>query len=427
MPGWYSFCGLEPHSKQSPKAITDTNDLRFEYNRTASSKTVSLPYQYIDVKKNVYNGSITLAPYTSAVLIKNGAVSGNQAPTANAGSDQTITLPTSSVNLSGSGSDPDGSISSYAWTKVSGPSAGTITSAGTAATTVTAMAQGVYKFQLKVTDNGGSTDLDTVQITVNAAGGGTLLPAVNPANTVNGLNYSYYEAPVYLLLPIFANLPPIKTGTGSNFDLSPHNRANEFSFNFTGYVNVPADGQYTFYTNSDNGSNLYIDNVLVVNNDGNHPVVEKSGTIGLKAGKHAISVGYFQAYGGTSLLVSYSGPGVSKQAIPSSALYRVSTTGNLVGFSNASPTISAENPVGLKAFPNPFSNSVVVNLTGDAGEYKLQLVDALGKVVWTKTSTKTAGDYEQTINTSNLERGIYFLRIIQNNSDKATIKLIKIK
>src|SRR5258705_530548 len=93
----------------------------------------------------------------------------NIAPTANAGADQSITLPTSTVSLSGSGTDADGTISSYSWTKVSGPASGTITSAGSAATTVTGMAQGVYKFQCKVTDNSAATDLDTMQVTVNAA------------------------------------------------------------------------------------------------------------------------------------------------------------------------------------------------------------------------------------------------------------------
>src|SRR5258705_420880 len=93
----------------------------------------------------------------------------NIAPTANAGADQSITLPTSTVSLSGSGTDADGTISSYSWTKVSGPASGTITSAGSAATTVTGLAQGVYQFQLKVTDNSGATDLDTMQVTVNAA------------------------------------------------------------------------------------------------------------------------------------------------------------------------------------------------------------------------------------------------------------------
>ena len=53
----------------------------------------------------------------------------NIAPTANAGTDQSITLPTSTISLSGSGTDPDGTISAYNWTKISGPSAGTITNA----------------------------------------------------------------------------------------------------------------------------------------------------------------------------------------------------------------------------------------------------------------------------------------------------------
>ena len=50
----------------------------------------------------------------------------NIPPVANAGIDQTITLPTNIVLLNGSGTDADGTIVSYAWTKISGPSAGTI-------------------------------------------------------------------------------------------------------------------------------------------------------------------------------------------------------------------------------------------------------------------------------------------------------------
>jgi ribosomal protein L14 len=90
----------------------------------------------------------------------------NQLPTANAGSDIVITLPTNSTTLSGSGTDPDGTISSYGWTKVSGPAAGTIGSASSATTTLNGLVLGVYKYQLKVTDNNGATDTDTVQVTV---------------------------------------------------------------------------------------------------------------------------------------------------------------------------------------------------------------------------------------------------------------------
>ena len=51
--------------------------------------------------------------------------------------------------------------------------------------------------------------------------------------------------------------------------------------------------------------------MFVVNNDGLHAAIEKSGTIGLKAGKHAISVGYIQAGVDKSLDVRYAGPGAS--------------------------------------------------------------------------------------------------------------------
>ena len=91
----------------------------------------------------------------------------NNPPTANAGPNQTITLPTNFVILSGSGTDTDGSIVAYLWTKVSGPAAGTITNPTTAATSVTGLTQGVYQFELRVTDNGGAFGRDTVQVTVN--------------------------------------------------------------------------------------------------------------------------------------------------------------------------------------------------------------------------------------------------------------------
>ena len=115
----------------------------------------------------------------------------NILPTANAGTDQSITLPINTVSLTGTGTDTDGTISSYSWTQISGPASGTITNANSASTTVTALTQGVYQFQLKVTDNDGATAVSNVQITVNAA---NILPTANagtnqaitlPINTVS--------------------------------------------------------------------------------------------------------------------------------------------------------------------------------------------------------------------------------------------------
>jgi len=87
---------------------------------------------------------------------------------ANAGADKTITLPTSSLSITGSGSSSAGSISSYAWTKTGGPGA-TMSGQNSATLNLSALVQGSYTFQLKITDVAGNTDTDNVVVTVNAA------------------------------------------------------------------------------------------------------------------------------------------------------------------------------------------------------------------------------------------------------------------
>ena len=109
----------------------------------------------------------------SVTITVNPAV--NQPPIANAGSSQTIILPTSSANLNGSASyDPDGTIASYSWTEVSGPSTASITNVNTATPSVNGLQAGLYTFQLTVTDNSGATGNAQVKITVSAA----ILPPV---------------------------------------------------------------------------------------------------------------------------------------------------------------------------------------------------------------------------------------------------------
>ena len=103
------------------------------------------------------------------------AAAANQAPTANAGAAQTITLPTASVTLSGSGTDADGSITAYQWSQVSGPANASFSNANAAQTSASNLVQGTYTFRLKVTDNGGLSATSDVSITVNpapATGGG---------------------------------------------------------------------------------------------------------------------------------------------------------------------------------------------------------------------------------------------------------------
>ncbi|ULQ57956.1 PKD domain-containing protein [Flavihumibacter rivuli] len=101
-------------------------------------------------------------------VLVNEAVITNQAPVANAGGNQTIHLPQNALTLSGSASsDPDGSIASYLWRQVSGPSTATLTSANTVNLTASNLVRGNYSFSLQVTDNKGATGSTTVWVTVN--------------------------------------------------------------------------------------------------------------------------------------------------------------------------------------------------------------------------------------------------------------------
>src|SRR5690606_19065351 len=86
----------------------------------------------------------------------------NIPPTANAGTDKSITLPTNNVTLSGIGTDEDGTITSYKWTKISGPASYNIVNSNAAETEIKNLVQGVYEFELTVTDNKGASANSTV-------------------------------------------------------------------------------------------------------------------------------------------------------------------------------------------------------------------------------------------------------------------------
>jgi hypothetical protein len=133
---------------------------------TASSAVNNLSEGVYTFRLTVTDNAGALASDDVLVTV-NATTPSNQPPTVSAGADQTITLPTSSVNLTGSATDADGTIASYAWSKISGGSA-TITSPSNASTTITGLVQGSYTFRLTATDNKGATASDDVLITVNA-------------------------------------------------------------------------------------------------------------------------------------------------------------------------------------------------------------------------------------------------------------------
>ncbi|HPN36396.1 MAG TPA: glycoside hydrolase family 38 C-terminal domain-containing protein [bacterium] len=147
----------------------------------------------------------------------------------------------------------------------------------------------------------------------------SLRPAVAASDGDAGVCCSYYEG-VWKWLPNFPQLSPIRTAVLPDFSLPDQAREDHFAVLYTAMINIPADGFYTFYTRSDDGSALWIGDVKVVDNDGSHGADEKAGLIGLAAGWHPITVHYFEDHGEQSLQVSYAGPGIPKQIIPAERL-----------------------------------------------------------------------------------------------------------
>lgn len=132
----------------------------------------------------------------------------------------------------------------------------------------------------------------------------------------NGLEFRYFEGN-WQALPDFNSLPEIRRG--HIYDLSLEGierRPAYFAVEFIGYLKIEQPGEYSFYTISNDGSRLFIDNVEVVNNDGLHAGFEQQGKIDLGSGLHKIKLDYFDGGGSQELRVLYSGPGIHKQIIP---------------------------------------------------------------------------------------------------------------
>ncbi len=182
-------------------------------------------------------------------------------------------------------------------------------------------------FTYTITDSAGSSDTATVWIDVLP-----LLPATNVVGTLPKLDVAYYDIPALSFLPDFSQLTPYLTAVSTqvnypstNGNFASSGRADFVGAVFTGWLNAPTSGLYTLYLESDDGSRLFVDDTLVVDNDGLHGMVERSGGVGLMAGKHAFRVEFFENGGGAGVIAQWQGPSNAKQVIPGAAFSRGGT------------------------------------------------------------------------------------------------------
>ncbi|GHT61655.1 metallophosphatase [Bacteroidia bacterium] len=138
----------------------------------------------------------------------------------------------------------------------------------------------------------------------------TFTPAINKQSDKQGVKYAYYEGEFQSVEDLSA-VKPIKSGVASSIAISEAKVDRYYGFTYDALIKIPKKDVYYFYTNSDDGSKLYIDNQLIVNNDSTHSATRINGYIALEAGFHQFSLKYFADAPNNSLKV-----GVMTRATP---------------------------------------------------------------------------------------------------------------
>ena len=143
-------------------------------------------------------------------------------------------------------------------------------------------------------------------------------PAVNITTALqNGLKCIFYKGSFDSTKSI-ASVAPSQTFTVNSIEVPSEIKAASFGLQYRGFIDIPETGIYSFYLTSDDGSVLYIDNKKVVNNDGLHSAIERSGEVALEKGLHYFSLDFIEGGGGYTLRLLYGLQGSQPNAIPSS-------------------------------------------------------------------------------------------------------------
>ncbi len=328
------------------------------------------------------------ATASDTVLVTvNAALPANQNPVANAGADITVTLPTNITNLNGSGSiDPDGSIASYSWTRISGPVQVTIANSATANTGISNLVQGIYTFQLKVTDNAGATATDLVNVTVNAlAAPGNQAPVANVGGNIN------------LTLPVntatlngSASTDP--DGTISTYTWSKISGPGQFAIanpgQATTQVSNLAQGSYAFRLQvTDNGGLSGYDTLYITVNAASAPsnqlpVANAGSAITITLPTNSVGLDGTASWDPDGSIVSYSwakvsGPGsstISNSTTASPSItglvfgqyaFELTVTDNSGGKSRDQVTVTVLNSPNAPAAPTQVVNQAPVAVAGE--------------------------------------------------------------
>jgi hypothetical protein len=372
-------------------------------------------------------------------------------PVANAGGNQTITLP-ASFTLSGSKStDATGTILTYAWVQLSGPNTAAVATPGVVSSVVSNLQAGTYQFKLTVTDNNGLSATDIMTLVVNAAAAPP--PANKPPVAVPGPD-QHMTGPAIATLDGSASYDPdgtiaqyswaIVSGPGGITVVHPGTSV------ATIYGLQPGAYKFQLTVTDNSGASavamvtIYVGQGVVANNGpvaiaGNDTTIAYPGTTAVLNGSASYDAG------GTIGLYSWrqiSGAAASVAQATSAATgignlaigvytfeLTVTDNNNLAAKDTVKVTVVDNLRHGdiLEVYPNPFVDNVTVNAVNEyTGKVEMSLYSIGGGLLKTMQFDKQGEQFTQTVSFGNVARGAYVLSIrFAGDTKPETIRLIR--
>jgi hypothetical protein len=234
--------------------------------------------------------------------------------TVNQGESATFTVAASGASLS------------YQWQHLVGTTWVNVGTSSPAYTIAAATIADAGSYRVIVGNSVGSAVSDAVFLAINPAPPVTVAPGL--------------EAAFFVFNKRLKGLPKLKgrvaamTRTDAVVDYVPATLpwpgldarfAHTFAVQETGFLEVSTPGRYKLSLLSRDGSTLWLDGALRVNNRGIHPLRSQTQTVTLTAGLHALRVEFFANTGIAGLVLSWLGPAIPKQIIPASQLFHATS------------------------------------------------------------------------------------------------------
>ncbi|MBA7616935.1 hypothetical protein ES703_24238 [subsurface metagenome] len=152
--------------------------------------------------------------------------------------------------------------------------------------------------------------------------------------------------------------PTVDFGWGNGSPEPGVVNVDNFKVRWTGEVEIPSTGTYTFHTQTDDGVRLWVNDVLVLENWTDHGSTLDSGDINLEGGqRYPIKLEWYENGGGAICQLSWEGPKIARQIIPSSYLWVGGDRPNAHNPTPADGTLHEDTWVNLSWVPGDFAVS----------------------------------------------------------------------